>query len=40
MKISEHFTLEELCFSETAARLGLENTPGPAVTSNLKIVGA
>lgn len=28
MTISEHFTLEELSFSEAAARLGLNNTPG------------
>jgi hypothetical protein len=27
MTISEHFTLGELCFSEAAARLGLDNTP-------------
>jgi hypothetical protein len=37
MKISEHFTLEELCFSEAAARLGLDNTPTPAVIANLRL---
>jgi len=35
MKISEHFTLEELSFSETAARLGLDNTPSSTVITNL-----
>jgi hypothetical protein len=38
MKISEHFTLEELSFSETAARLGLDNTPNPFVVANLGLV--
>jgi zinc D-Ala-D-Ala carboxypeptidase len=40
MYISEHFTLEELSFSETAARLGLDNTPGPIVVANLGLVAA
>jgi hypothetical protein len=40
MQISEHFTLEELSFSEAAARLGIDNTPGPIVTANLKLVAA
>jgi zinc D-Ala-D-Ala carboxypeptidase len=40
MKISEHFTLEELFFSEAAARLGLDNTPGPSVITNLGLVAA
>jgi zinc D-Ala-D-Ala carboxypeptidase len=35
MQISEHFSLEELSFSEAAARLGLDNTPGPDVIDNL-----
>jgi zinc D-Ala-D-Ala carboxypeptidase len=38
MKISEHFTLEELSFSEAAARLGLDNTPIPIVIPNLERV--
>jgi zinc D-Ala-D-Ala carboxypeptidase len=38
MKISEHFTLEELCFSEAAARLGLDNTPSAMVITNLGLV--
>lgn len=40
MTLSEHFTLEELVFSEAALRLGLDNTPGPIVTANLKLVAA
>jgi len=40
MKISEHFTLEELSFSETAARLGLYNTPSASVIKNLVLVAA
>ena len=40
MTISEHFSLEELSFSETAARLGLDNTPGPAVIANLSRLAA
>jgi len=38
MTISEHFTLEELSFSEAAARLGLDNTPGASVVANLGLV--
>ncbi len=38
MKISEHFTLEELSFSEAAARLGLDNTPIPIVITHLGLV--
>jgi len=40
MKITEHFTLEELSFSEAAARLGLDNTPMQAVITNLGLVAA
>ncbi|MGO9865017.1 MAG: D-Ala-D-Ala carboxypeptidase family metallohydrolase [Terriglobales bacterium] len=40
MKISEHFTLEEFCFSETAARLGLDNTPNAIAIANLGLVAA
>lgn len=35
MKLSEHFSLEELTASETAARLGLDNEPPPEVEANL-----
>jgi zinc D-Ala-D-Ala carboxypeptidase len=40
MKISEHFTLEELTLSEAAARLGLDNTPNPIVITNLCRIAA
>jgi hypothetical protein len=40
MKISEHFTLEEFTFSETAARLGLDNTPNAIAMANLGLVAA
>ena len=35
MQLSENFTLEELTASETAARNGLDNTPGPIAYQNL-----
>jgi hypothetical protein len=38
MQISEHFTLEELSFSEAAARRGVDNTPPPVVIVNLSLV--
>jgi zinc D-Ala-D-Ala carboxypeptidase len=40
MTISEHLTLEELSFSEAAARLGLDNTPDASVIRNLGLVAA
>ena len=36
MKLTEHFTLEELTASEIAVRNGLDNTPNPLVLNNLK----
>jgi hypothetical protein len=36
MKLSEHFTLEELTVSETATRKGLDNTPDNDALFNLK----
>lgn len=30
-RLSEHFTLQEACVSETAARMGIDNTPDPAM---------
>jgi zinc D-Ala-D-Ala carboxypeptidase len=36
VKLTEHFTLEELTFSEYAARLGLPNTPMPRIAENLQ----
>ena len=35
MKLSPNFTLEELTQSETAARLGLDNTPDEKIKANL-----
>jgi uncharacterized protein YcbK (DUF882 family) len=35
MKLTEHFTLEELTFSQTAARHGIRNEPSPEVVKNL-----
>jgi zinc D-Ala-D-Ala carboxypeptidase len=36
--LTEHFTLEELCFSSTAERLGIDNTPGEEITANLNVL--
>ena len=36
MNLSAHFTLEELTRSDTAVRLGLDNTPSPDVLENLR----
>lgn len=36
MNLSDHFTLEELIFSETAQRHGIDNTPPPEVQDNLR----
>ena len=33
--LTEHFTLEELCFSQEAVRTGIDNTPSPEVVANL-----
>jgi len=35
MKLSEHFTLEEMTFSQTAVRKGIDNTPDATVIRNL-----
>lgn len=35
MKLSEHFTLEELTASKTAARKGIDNTPTKQARANL-----
>ena len=40
MQISLHFALEEFLFSEAAARLGLDNTPGAEELANLKLTAA
>jgi len=36
MRLSPHFTLEELCASEFAARNAIDNTPPPEVVANLE----
>jgi zinc D-Ala-D-Ala carboxypeptidase len=36
-KLSEHFTVEEMCFSATAARNGMYNLPSLIVSENLKL---
>lgn len=36
MKLTDHFTLEEMTLSETAARHGIENTPDAATIDNLR----
>lgn len=39
MNLTEHFTLEELTFSDYAVRKGLDNTPqNDAVLANLKVL--
>lgn len=40
MKLSEHFTLDELTISESADRLGLDNTPTNEALMNLKRLAA
>jgi len=35
-RLSEHFTLEELIFSQTAARKGIDNTPSAEIVANLR----
>lgn len=36
MRLSEHFDLEEFLVSETAARMGLSNRPGPGIHLRLE----
>lgn len=38
MKLSKHFSLEELTQSDTAVRLGIDNTPSEEVIENLKFL--
>lgn len=40
MQLSEHFTLEEMIFSSTAARHGIDNTPPADAVANLKALCA
>lgn len=37
MNLSEHFTLQEATVSETAARMGIDNTPSAAMVDELRI---
>ena len=39
-KLSEHFTLEEMILSQTAARKDIDNTPTPAIVVNLRLTVA
>ena len=39
-QLSEHFTLEEMVISQTAARKGIDNTPTPEIVANLKKTAA
>ena len=36
MKLSDHFSLEELTLSQTASRRNLDNTPPPLIVENLR----
>ena len=36
MRLSPHFTLDELTFSQVAARLKIDNHPTPEIVSNLR----
>lgn len=36
MKLTQHFTLEEMTKSQTGSRKGIDNTAGPEVVENLK----
>ena len=38
MNLTDHFTLEELCLSSTAERSGIDNTPGPEIVENLRVL--
>ena len=37
-KLSEHFTLDEFTFSQTAVRKGINNTPSAIIVSNLTLL--
>ena len=40
MQLTDHFSLEELIASETAARFGIDNTPPAMLTPNLRVLAA
>lgn len=37
MKLSDHFTLDEATFSQTALREGVDNSPSPEILKNLQL---
>lgn len=37
MRLTEHFSLEDLRRSDTAVRMGIDNTPGPEVIANASL---
>lgn len=39
-KLSEHFSLDELVFSQDAVRMGLDNYPSTGVVANLRVLAA
>lgn len=38
MQLSEHYSLDDLIASETAAREGIDNTPPPEIVANLRVL--
>lgn len=38
MRLSKHFTLQEMVVSQTASRRGIDNTPGPKEIAALKLL--
>lgn len=40
MKLTDHFSLEELSHSSTAVRMGIDNTPPEQVVGNLRVLAA
>ena len=39
-RLSEHFTIEELTWSDTGQRLGIDNTPSEIICGNLVLLAA
>jgi hypothetical protein len=38
MRLTQNFSLEQLIYSETAARERIDNTPGPEIVDNLRLL--
>jgi hypothetical protein len=38
VNLTDHFTLQELTFSSTAVRLGIDNTPGEEIVAHLRFL--